>query len=327
MSAVIIPSRCTDSVPEDLDKPYLVAEEKLDGSRYVLYIGCDPYGRQPMHTLLSRRVSVTDNKHVDKTNNVPHITGLHYAGLEYTVLDGEIMSADFLATNSIMNSSTALAIEKQKSQGWLKYNVFDVMIFRGKDVRGLPLEKRRKILLAIVERMNNEHVQPIEQRQGDLQNYFTEVVGRGGEGLIIKDLRQGYGRGWAKMKKVYDVSCVISGFKPGNGKYSGGIGALALSVYHEGKLVEIGFASGFDDALRMEISKNFAAFEGRVVDVFAHEIQNSKRSADNPIGRLRHPTFNRLRDDVNAKDCTSEKLKADLAAGKTKASRFKKRDV
>jgi len=323
---LIIPSRCTSILPNDLEKPHLVAEPKMDGSRYVLYIGCDPYERQANNALLSRRVSVVDTKHVDRTANVPHITALMYADLQGTVLDGEIMAENFLATNSIMNSSPMLAVQKQKELGFLNYHVFDIVRFRGKDLRGLPLEKRRKILVAVVERMNNKYIKPIEQFTGDIHKYFQSIVNAGGEGVIVKDLRQGYGMGWCKMKKSYDVSCIISGWKAGNGKYADSIGSLALSVHHNGELIEIGFASGFDDTLRIDMGRNFDAYKGKVVDVFTQEIQASKRSKDNPVGRLRHPTFHRLRDDLNAKDCTSLKLQEDLKAAKTKSSRFKRGD-
>ena len=33
---ILNPSRCTTKLYSDLDKDYLIAEEKLDGSRYLL---------------------------------------------------------------------------------------------------------------------------------------------------------------------------------------------------------------------------------------------------------------------------------------------------
>lgn len=311
---LLIPSRCTSSLPESFESEHLIGEEKLDGSRYVLYLGGDPYGRRSGNTLLSRRVSVVDEKHVDKTDNLPHVTGISYAGLEGTVLDGEVQAADFASTNSIMNSSPALARSKQKEIGLCTYWAFDVAYFRGKDVRSLPLAKRRKILEEVVKRMGNEHVKTIPQFTGSFEAKFKEIVGRGGEGLIIKDSRQAYGVGWAKYKKSYDVSCVIMGWKPGNGKYSSSIGSIELGVYSGGKLIPVGYASGFDDALRAEMSKNFDSFKGRVVDVYTQEM--SKPSKEHELGRLRHPTFHRLRDDFTPTDCTIEKLRSDIAGAK-----------
>lgn len=121
------PSRCTAKLPDNINDQFLIAEEKLDGSRYILYIGDCPYKRRAGNTILSRRYSVTDNKLIDKTDNIPHITSLCYNSLYGTVLDGEIMGNTFLDTNSIMNSLPNESIQKQKERGCLKYYVFDIL--------------------------------------------------------------------------------------------------------------------------------------------------------------------------------------------------------
>ncbi len=317
---LVHPSRCTGKLPEDFEKDHLIAEEKLDGSRYVLYLGGCPYSRREGNTLLSRRESISDGKYVDRSDNVPHITSIDY-GLDGTILDGEIMSNDFLNTNSIMNSLPKEAQRKQEEHGNLNYFVFDILFFKGKDIRSMPLSDRRKILEKVVDKMGNDHIKVIPQIKEDIPGYFQKIIKKGGEGLIIKDLRMGYGSQWAKMKKSYEVSCIVSGYKKGTGKYADMIGSLALSVYKDGKLIEVGFASGFDDKLRIEMSKNFQNYEGRVVDIFTQEIQ--KVDAKNPAGRLRHPTFFRFRDDLTPKTITSEKLFEDLKATKTRSNRDK----
>jgi ATP-dependent DNA ligase len=315
MNILYPPARCTASLPENLDKPYLVSEPKMDGSRYVLYLNHCPYNRntKTAHTLLSRRPSVSDNKFVDRSLNVPHIANQFYEELSGTVLDGEIMADNFEHTNSIMNSSPSMANQKQKELGLVTYHVFDVLSFRGKDVRGYSLEQRRKILETVVSRMDNPYVKLVPQFSSSHIEHFNQIVSKGGEGIIVKDLRQGYGSGWSKFKKSYDISCFISGFKEGNGKYKTSLGSLALSVFDDkGKIVEVGFASGFDDSLRSAIARDQASYYGRVVDVFAQEF-----SKDN---RLRHPTFHRIRDDLNREDCTIAKLRDDMK----KRSMFKR---
>lgn len=306
---LVHPSRCTGKLPEDFEKDHLIAEEKLDGSRYVLYLGGCPYSRREGNTLLSRRESISDGKYVDRSDNVPHITSIDY-GLDGTILDGEIMSNDFLNTNSIMNSLPKEAQRKQAEHGNLNYFVFDILFFKGKDIRSMPLSDRRKILEKVVDKMGNDHIKVIPQIKEDIPGYFQKIIKKGGEGLIIKDLRMGYGSQWSKYKKSYDLSAVISGYKKGTGKYSSMIGSLAVSVYHNEVLTEIGFVSGFDDKLRIEMSENFDKYNGLVVDVFAQEIQ--KIDAKNPAGRLRHPTFHRIRNDINPQDCTSQKLWEDI---------------
>lgn len=312
-SELIRPSRCTADLPEDLEQEHFVSELKLDGSRYVLYLGpaADPYGRQKLNALLSRRESKTDGKFVDKTANIPHITDEHYKGLDLTVLDGETFLKDFATSQGVMGSSPKVAIEKQAEEK-ITYWVFDIMAYRGKDVRGRPLAERRKLLEAVVATMGNDHVKAIPQWKSGHAAIFQKVVSRGGEGTIIKDVRAGYGVGWAKMKKAYDVSCFISGYKPGKGKYEGGVGAIAISVYDDsGNEIEVGFASGFSDEIREELGSDPEKWKYKVVDIYAHEL--SKPSKDHPNGRLRHPTFLRFREDLEDSDCTLTKLKEDLA--------------
>lgn len=311
---LVVPSRCTAGLPSDLEKDHLVCEVKLDGSRYVLYLGYDPYSRRYGNTLLSRRISTvefvrsTDGDaiytHVDRTDNLPHITMRDY-GLAGTILDGECFLTNFPTTSSIMGSNPRKAIAKQNDIGLITYYVWDIMAFKGKDIRGLPLSKRRKILIEVVKQMDNPHVKVVPQWSGDIEARFQQVTERGGEGLIVKDIRCGYGVGWCKFKKSTDVSCIVSGFKPGNGKYADTIGALALSVYKDGKLVEVGFASGFDDKTRYDIGNNPDQYLGCVVDVYAQEILKNGT-------RLRHPTFYRFRDDVEPETCTWDKLKTDF---------------
>jgi len=262
--------------------------------------------------------------HVDRTDNVPHFTKPKYAGLKGTVLDGEVMGPDFLNTSAVLNSNPDKAVAKQGSKGKLYYHAFDIMAYLGEDVTNLPLSERRKLLEKVVKKMGNKFVKCIPQIKKDFEKYFKSIVAAGGEGLIIKDVRLGYGAGWSKWKKVYDVSTIVTGWKPGNGQYSDQIGSLAVSVYHEGKLVEVGFASGFSDKLRRSMSDDFEAIKGSVLDVFCQEIQKSKRSSGNGIGRLRHPTFHRFRDDLEPKTITSKKLLNDLKAGKTRNNRNKK---
>lgn len=321
---LVHPSRCTADLPEDLTLAHLVAEPKMDGSRYVMYLGCSPYN-EGRDALLSRRESSVDGKYVNKVENVPHLFADSISDLKDTVLDGEIQADDFLATNSIMNSSPRLAIEKQSKTGNVKYYVFDILYYCGTDVRTKPLSERRKIIEYVVAVLANDDIKVIEQfttEQKDFTALFNKITSEGGEGLIIKDSRRAYGAGWAKMKKSYDISCIITGFKAGTGKYAAGVGSIALSVYDEdGELVEIGFASGFDDRMRADMAKHPEKYLNRVVDVFAQEIQDSKKSKTT-VGRLRHPTFHRLRDDVTPEDCTAAKMWDDFK--KVKSERAKK---
>lgn len=293
------PSRCTAKPPETYE--HHIAEEKLDGSRYVLYLGYCPYGRRSGNTLLSRRES-GDGMFVDKTDNIPHITHVSYPFSD-TVLDGEIMASTFTLTNSIMNSLPEAAILKQKEHGLVNYHVFDIMRYKGEDVTNKPLSERRTLLEYVISKMNNPNIRLIPQVNNPI-SLFNRVVNGGGEGVIIKDVRAPYGVGWSKLKKSYDISTVVMGSKPGVGKYKNMIGSLEIGVYKDNVLIPVGYISGFTDEERIDITNHFDKYLGRVVDVYAQEIGSK--------GRLRHPTFHRFRDDLLQTSCTYDKMLEDM---------------
>lgn len=348
------PAKARTKLPEDLEQDHLVAEEKFDGSRYLLYIGYDPYHRSTRpNTLLSRRLSVKDDMYVDKSDNIPHITQVNFnikqplggPGLTGTcVLDGEVYipGQEFYTLNGIMNSLPEESIRKQVLVGKVHFMAFDIL--RINDYGTTPQDnewqahtqrERREELeafFALIPDNVREYLQLIPQHKQGKDNFdvlFHTIVEAGGEGLIIKDQDALYGKGWSKMKRAHDVSTVCMGFKSGTGKYEGQIGAIQLGVYMERtsfgslttdgeskmELVEIGFASGMDDALRLEMTECPDDYIGSVVDVHTQGLTSGNR--------LRHPTYIRFRDDLNSGDCTMEKLKEDLSATKAKATRSK----
>lgn len=320
---VMTPASAAANGTFDFSKDAWVAEEKIDGARYLLYIGGDPYGSDRDVALLSRRKNAAQ-KYTDRYAQVPHIAK-NYPGLEGTVLDGELFLNDCATTVSIVTSGPELAVAKQQELGKLTYYVYDVLSYCGKDVRLQPLKNRRKILEATVESINNPHIQVVPQLQGDdIEPIFHQIVSAGGEGLVVKNLNHAYGSGWIKLKKSYDVSVVIGGFQAGQGQYQDQVGALLLSVYDGDRLVEIGKTSGFDEALRSHITANPDQYLNTVIDVFAQEL--TPPSVEHPCGRLRHPSFHRLRPDMLPEHATFSTLKENIDATKRdKAQSFRRR--
>lgn len=290
------PSRCTGTYREEyMSDPDWVAERKYDGGRYMLYLDDDG----AVH-LYSRR----DFPRIDKAANVPHFAH-RYPGLEGTVLDGEILHPNGKKlgdTTGIMNSLPAKAIARQEAEGWLDYHVFDILFYKGRDVRQLPLRERRKLIADALMVIEHPCVKMVEQHT-DKDGLFRTLVSQGEEGTVLKNVNSPYGVNWVKNKRVADFSVVISGYKPGQGKYAGSLGAVAVSVYEGDKLVEVGFASGMTDEERDDIWKNRDEYLGRVVDISAQEVTKD--------GRLRHPRWLRFRDDVSPETLTMTKLRDD----------------
>lgn len=324
----IAPSRCKGKFSDNyLTSSDWVAEPKLDGGRYMLYIEMDG---ETIH-LYSRR----DFPRIDKAANVPHFAR-PYPGLAGVILDGEVINERAVRggfkplalgeTTGIMNSLPAKAIARQKVEGLLFYCVFDILAINGVDVHTKPLKERRALLKAVVEHMSQTTDTVLLVPQFDDKDaLFNSMLTAGLEGVVLKNVNSAYGVNWVKMKRCADFSVIISGYKPGQGKYTNTLGAVAVSVYQSFRasthvycntcaaqlspgqehscLVEVGFASGMTDAERDDIWKNQDAYLGRVIDITAQEVTKD--------GRLRHPRWLRFRDDVEASTCTMDKLLSD----------------
>lgn len=285
---VVDPPRCVGI--NTTEYPDAVAELKIDGERFMLYINFDPYNPdKTSSTILSRHKGVS-GVYTDRSSSVPYITQDEYPS-EYTgtVFDGEVFFDSFEKTASLMSSGDI----SQK----VTYYVFDIPFYQGNDIRKLPLRERRKYLEAAVKDLNNPHIKIVEQYTRDFDTKFNEVTSQGGEGLIIKDLRCAYGQEWAKLKKSASISAIVTGYRMGKNKPY--IGSFAVSVYHSGKLIEIGYVSGFTC-----LESDAQQYYGRVCDLYAYELTKANK--------LRMPTFHRFRDDINAEDITLDKLKSDF---------------
>ncbi len=102
-----------------------------------------------------------------------------------------------------------------------------------------------------------------------------------------------------KVKPMKTCDLVIQGWKPGEGKYAGSIGALLVGTADGEELASV--SSGLTDALRLRMSINPDAWIGTVVEVQYQGVGSQ--------GRLRHPVFKMVREDKRASECTVEQLR------------------
>ena len=111
------------------------------------------------------------------------------------------------------------------------------------------------------------------------------------EGWVLKDSNY---EGWWKVKPQKTIDCIVTGFKDGNGKYLGGVGALKVSAYINGRLVEIANVSGMSDDVRWDIDEKDDL--GRVCEIEYQDLGNG--------GRLIHAHFVQWRDDKPEDECS-----------------------
>jgi hypothetical protein len=130
---------------------------------------------------------------------------------------------------------------------------------------------------------------------GDPEYFMNQplpvYLGKEVEGYVFKD---GQLLNCEKWKPVKTIDLVVTGYKDGNGKYLGLIGAIEASTIEGHVVASVG---GMDDSTRIDLSDREDEFLGTVVEV-AYQYVGAG-------GRLRHPRFVRWRDDKKADECTT----------------------
>ena len=177
------------------------------------------------------------------------------------VIDGEIVAVDADGQNSFealqqrMNLVNPREIDRARDRIPVSLVVFDLLWLDGRDVTGLPLEKRREL--------------PRLRRGGGRHgcSVTTHVVGEGTvmfeaakaqqlEGVVAKRLGLPVRAGASHRRVAQDQGPPdpglrrSSGFTPGQGGRGETFGALLVGAYDDGELRWVGqVGSGFTDAL------------------------------------------------------------------------------
>jgi bifunctional non-homologous end joining protein LigD len=224
----IIPMLAT-AVREPFDHPDWIFEVKWDGYRAVAEI------RDREVTLYSRNL-ISFNKKFP-----PIVESLRKLRLD-AVLDGEMVVVDDQGRPDFQ----LLQHYQGSGNGHLLYYVFDLLYFRGHDLTGLPLLRRKELLKKILPSTPQIRFSGHVSQEGVL--FYKTAKEKGLEGIIAKNSQSVYEAGrrsrqWLKVKTRLTQEAVIAGFTEPEGgrKY---FGALVLGVYEGDQLTYIGHVGG-----------------------------------------------------------------------------------
>jgi DNA ligase D-like protein (predicted ligase) len=296
--------------------PAWIFERKLDGERCLAFVGGGDV------RLMTR------NEH-DISSTFPEIAGglaAQHLGDDF-VVDGEIVAFDKDQTKfsllqhrfGVIRPSAGLLAEVPAY-----YYVFDVLWAGGRDVRPLPLLERKKILRGLLS--FDDPLRFTEHRDTEGEAYYREACAEGWEGLIAKradaPYRSGRTKDWLKFKCESGQEFVIGGFTdPQRSRI--GFGALLLGYYDPGgRLVYAGkVGTGFTNQMLRSLHERLAAIErprspfesgplprplSGVHWVEPRLVGEVGFSEWTPAGELRHPRFQGLRDDKEAREVVRE---------------------
>ena len=144
-----------------------IIEEKFDGTRALVYFLSQPDisgNNLGFCRVFSRRISKKTNFYVENTDSLPHIRELDRPELSGTILDGEMFidGLPFKEVSSTLNCLWDKAVDRQIEKGFISLHAFDILFYKGIDLRKMPLERRKEYLRLAVEEANSPYIKEVE---------------------------------------------------------------------------------------------------------------------------------------------------------------------
>ena len=198
--------------------------------------------------------------------------------LDKTVFRGELSHPEGSArVSGILNSLAPNARVIQKQRGPVKFFVWDIVRYKGRDVSSLPYSERRalyKRLVAEIRQVNKCWDVVEEMPKGMTPKEFYEHIISDplpmGEGVVIKPIDSALPK-WDKIKLTGFGYFKLAGVLPGEGKYAGTVGRLLVENPENGATGEVGSLSVPDD-FRKWMWENKEDLIGQTVKVRSQEI-------------------------------------------------------
>ncbi len=246
---------------------------------------------------------------------------------ERFVLDGEVVVLDEEGKPSFQRLQQRVQLRRRHDVARASVRLpatlfaFDLLAFGDRDLRGLPLRRRKEALRALLPVAGPLRYSDHIPERGEAM--YEHVRRMGLEGLIAKraDSRYVAGRSaeWLKIRVDHSADFVIVGLSPAKRARSG-FGAIHVAAYDRGELRYAGrVGTGFSDAMLKEIPARLenARREGPacagdtpsgtghvwVEPVLCCEVRYKEWTRD---GHLRHPVFLRLREDKPIEECVRD---------------------
>ena len=259
--------------------------EKLDG--WYVYLDCiegiwgelcSSAGREiPSLTYLSKKFKRLSTP----SRNLRFIFEATIPGMLFHETNGILNRKYEDAEGVVLNLHDVVPIDESSTPFYVRYENCKMYIDVFQQVIG-----EQASLIEILEVSKEEPV---------FYDHFGNVISKGGEGVILKDIDSGYFFGkrndrMLKIKEEVTKDLLVVGFLKGEGKYSDTLGALVV----QGKNGVRHAVSGMTDAQRDMWFVMPSLIHGKVVEV--------KAMKELPDGSLREPRFKCIREDKTARE-------------------------
>lgn len=218
-------------IDKPFDSPDWLFEIKWDGFRILSFVD------KSNVRLLTRNQNLYNNVY-------PIVVEALQALKTEAIFDGEVVAID--KHNKV--NFQLLANYQNNSDVLLCYYIFDILYYKGRDLRDLPLIERKEILKGILAKADSDVLRFSDHVENDGIKLFKQAEKKGLEGIIGKDKNSTYvsrrTSDWVKIKTSLRQEAVIGGFTQPKGSRSH-FGALLLGIYNPKKELEyIGHVGG-----------------------------------------------------------------------------------
>jgi bifunctional non-homologous end joining protein LigD len=300
-----------------------LVSEPPDGDEWIHEVKFDGY--RILCALEKGRATLWSRNAKDWTATFPRVAeDARRLAARTALLDGEVVVVEKSGLTSFNALQNAL---KGARSGDLAYYAFDLLHLDGRDLRDESLDARREALRALLPRRAGGTLRLSDEVRGSGRRFFAAACRKGLEGIVSKrrdaPYRPGRNGAWRKTKCHREQEFVIGGFTEPEGSRPH-LGALLLGVYGPSEQLEFagkvgtGFtiASARDlrarlDALRIETSPFKTRPSGVANAHFVRpELVGVVRFTEwTGDGKLRHPSFQGLREDKAAREVVREREK------------------
>ena len=205
------------------DDENYIYELKLDGIRCIAYVDTDS-------------VTLHNKRQKDLTDIYPELSDICKCVKKKAVLDGELVvltdgKPDFYALQSRSLMSDGFKISLAAKKNPVQFVAFDILYYDGKDLTGIKLAERKKILEKAVEEGHNLSISRWIEKEGTA--FFLLAEKENLEGIVAKKKDGLYHIGkrtseWVKIKVMQDEDLFVLGYQP-DGK--GNVKDLILGCY------------------------------------------------------------------------------------------------
>ncbi|UTT70011.1 ATP-dependent DNA ligase [Arthrobacter sp. DNA4] len=312
------PMMATSGSTADLHGSTWQYELKWDGVRALLVAD-------------SEKVRIFSRNGNDVTRTYPEFTDRACWPGQPFVADGEIIAVgpggrpDFGLLQGRMKLTRAADVAKARTSIPVQLMLFDLLFDDGKDLRRLPLSKRRQRL----EEFFRPSDCPVDlsmvlEESVDLLLDSAQELGL--EGVMAKRTDSRYVSGqrtrtWIKLKTEQTQEVVVGGWRPGKGGRQDTVGSLLVGIPDGGKLQYVGrVGSGFSGRELTELRQTVERL-GRKTSPF-HDVPRPDSADAHWVspelvgevtysewtgpGRLRHPRWRGWRLDKDPSDVVRE---------------------